>query len=149
MAREISDEQRIDTKEDRIRFFRIAQEWIKNGFDHKRAWEDVMGTSPPDATKKVKKILNISEVNDYVDARLDELEKAIEITQEWNLKKLKEIANSPDAQYKDQIEAIKTMNTMLGYNAPQKVDMNKKEFSVQIVTFDDGSQNPETITQEQ
>ena len=69
--------------------------------------------------------------NVKVTARVSELKSALEAKQLWtreeSVKTLAGIAKDNDAKQADQINAVKALNTMHGFDAPKQFDMSIKQ----------------------
>lgn len=64
--------------------------------------------------------------NSEVLARVDELKEALAEKQLWkredSVKVLRDVLSDPDSRASDKTAAVKVLNEMHGYNAPQKVE---------------------------
>ena len=66
-----------------------------------------------------------------ISVRVSELKSALEAKQLWtreeSVKTLAGIAKDNDAKQADQINAVKALNTMHGFDAPKQFDMSIKQ----------------------
>lgn len=71
-----------------------------------------------------------------ISVRVSELKSALETKQLWtreeSVKTLAGIAKDNDAKQADQINAVKALNTMHGFDAPKQFDMSIKQFPTSI-----------------
>lgn len=82
--------------------------------------------------KRASELMDDGEVT----GRVSELKSALEAKQLWtreeSVKTLAGIAKDNDAKQADQINAVKALNTMHGFDAPKQFDMSIKQFPTSI-----------------
>jgi Terminase small subunit len=79
------------------------------------------------------RLLSYAKIASYLSKKRGEIEKKTDISREWSMSMLKEIAEDAkiDGKLRDSTAAIAEINRMQGYNAPVKID-----HTAHVDTFD-------------
>ena len=115
-----------------------ASEAYRQAYPRARNWK------PETVHREAHALLN----NPKISTRLDELKAALVErnlwTREQSVKALIEVVNNPDKQT-DVIAAVKELNAMHGYNAPEKVEVRNPDCGAVILKLGDHEIDPKKL----